>query len=240
MQTDAVAPCGSLETLLRAEHAFAAQPQPVERFPTVATVAGSEDLGFTSGPWVYTARSAAVHGAGHFLTVWRIDARCRWQVEMDGGISHAAPERSETPLRAPGAVVAGMTLAFPGVPPALLTPEALRRACSDFQAVGSQNGLAAGLRTYALNAGFLLYVEGVPPMTLGPAGVHLEEHAITGHWRETRHGISSDSSLGYSVGELTNDTGRAGFDYVQLWQYDPKVANWGLRILLFAALHSVR
>jgi hypothetical protein len=34
------------------------------------------------------------------------------------------------------------------------------------------------------------------------------------------------------VGEVTDRNKRSTHAYVQIWQYDPKVANWGLRVLL--------
>jgi hypothetical protein len=34
------------------------------------------------------------------------------------------------------------------------------------------------------------------------------------------------------VGVLTGRNEHSTHAYVQIWQYDPKVANWGLRVLL--------
>jgi hypothetical protein len=45
-------------------------------------------------------------------------------------------------------------------------------------------------------------------------------------------GRSADSTLLYSVGEVTDRNKRSTHAYVQIWQYDPKVAIWGLRVLL--------
>jgi ketosteroid isomerase-like protein len=52
----------------------------LEWYPAMADLAGSADLGFTTGPWIYRSASGGQTN-GHFLTLWRRDAACRWRVD---------------------------------------------------------------------------------------------------------------------------------------------------------------
>lgn len=199
----------------------------LEWYPTIGDVAPGGDLGFTSGPWVLTvAGHEMLHG--HFLTVWKRDARCRWHVEIDGAISHSAPARVEPKLRADLAPLTSLEL-----PPAKFIAEnAADHALSDFQATAQEDGLAAALRTYGRDTEFLFYTDEQSPAGIWAAVAYLTTHAVGGAWKEVARGQSADSTLMYSLGELTDEKRHATHAYVEIWQYAPKVANWGLRMLL--------
>ncbi len=221
----------------RAAYAAAADDSDrLEWYPSVADIAGSDDLGFTAGPWVYTAGADMAQIHGDFLTVWKRDADCRWRIELDGGVSHAAPAIAEPKLAAERrpADRAQDEMRQPGEPsPSSAAADAVGRATRDFQDTAADDGFPSGLRTYARNGDFRFYAEGEAPMGLAAATVYLSTHKIDGAWQETARGRSADSSLAYSVGELAAAAAnKAAYAYVEVWQYDPKVANWGLRILL--------
>jgi ketosteroid isomerase-like protein len=62
--------------------------------PAFVELSGSEDLGFSTGPWEYRSKPDANPEAfGHFLSVWRRDAAGAWRVALDCGGSHERPER---------------------------------------------------------------------------------------------------------------------------------------------------
>src|ERR1700704_46996 len=91
----------ALENLLKTEYAFSQQartsvrtafleylavgslvlqpaPTPAREFYRArADRASSFDLGFTTGPWTY-ANASGGQAHGHFLTIWRCGATCRW------------------------------------------------------------------------------------------------------------------------------------------------------------------
>jgi hypothetical protein len=204
----------------------------LEWYPAMADIAGSDDLGFTTGPWIYTAAGGGTRLHGHFLTIWKRDATCRWQVEFDGGVSHAAPTTAELPLAPEQA-----TLPKRSAPSSkLVADDAVGHAISDFQDTAAQDGFAAGLRTYARDFDFHFYTDGEAPMELGAANRYFVGLKIRGQWQEDTRGRSADSTLAYSVGELKDAKGRSSHVYVEIWQFDPKVANWGLRILLINPL----
>ena len=73
-------------------------------------------------------------------------------------------------------------------------------------------------------------------MGLAAANQHLTGQTLLAAWKEDANGRSSDSTIAYSVGVLADSQQRSSHAYVQLWQYDPRVANWGLRILLLNPL----
>jgi ketosteroid isomerase-like protein len=46
-------------------------------------------LAVTTGPWRYSNSEGGEPVAGHYLSVWRLDAQSRWRVVLDHGIDHA-------------------------------------------------------------------------------------------------------------------------------------------------------
>jgi ketosteroid isomerase-like protein len=61
----------------------------LEWTPAVAEIAASGDLGFTSGPWRFTAKGADKPVAfGHFFTIWKKQPDGKWKVLVDHGVSH--------------------------------------------------------------------------------------------------------------------------------------------------------
>jgi hypothetical protein len=219
--------------------AFYAKTQPnndqLEWYPSFADVAPSGELGFSSGPWIYTT-VAGTHHYGHFLTIWKRDADCRWRVQFDGGVDHPAMADVEPKLSA-SAPLRPDAIARRGAPPAsLLLLDEAGRAARDFQFAATENGLAAAVRTFARNGDFRLFAAGETPKDNGSANAYLNESPGVTTWTESDHGRSADSTLTYSVGEFTSQKKARKYAYVQVWQYDSKVANWGLRILLMTPI----
>jgi len=73
-------------------------------------------------------------------------------------------------------------------------------------------------------------------MGVAAASDYLVTHPVSGAFKEVARGKAADSTLLYTVGELADSHGQSTHSYVQIWQYDPRVANWGLRILLIDAI----
>ncbi len=108
---------------------------------------------------------------------------------------------------------------------------ALDRAVTQFEDAARDNGLSGGLRTFARNGDFRLYLQGMKPMALGPANLYLDHHDLKGTWLDSARGVSADYSLLFAIGEVSLSRGRR-YQYAQVWQFDPKVANWGVKALL--------
>jgi hypothetical protein len=123
----------------------------------------------------------------------------------------------------------------PSAPPAsLITENAVGQAIGGFQRASLEDGIAAGLRTYARNSGFLLLWEGEMPMELPAANGYFTRHTMLGQWQQEASGSSADATLVYSTGVFVEAKHQRRYAGAQIWQYDPKVANWGLRILFIA------
>ncbi len=195
-------------------------------YVSMAHLAGSLDLGITTGPWIHTAEAAGAAVHGHFLTVWKRDADCRWRVEFDTGVSHAESAAPEPKLDVDEAV-----LVKDDAPPHLIAADAagVLRA---FQDTVEQDGVAAGLRTYACTADFRYFTDTQAPMGLGAANRYLTAKDVLGTCQESAQGRSTDGSVVYGAGLLRVGRREVSHNYVQVWQYDPRVANLGLRILL--------
>jgi len=201
----------------------------LEWYPATGDIAPSGDLGFTAGPWVYTINDSGKQFHGHFLTVWRRDARCQWHIEFDGGISHAAPRSAEPKLLPNQAPIS----ATQKPPVTLVAQDAAGHAAIDFQDTARRDGFGAALRTYGRDVDFVFFTDEQSPIGgAGAASIYLDDHPVAGAWKEVTRGRSADSALMYTVGELTDGNQRSTHAYVQIWQYDSKVANWGLRVLL--------
>jgi hypothetical protein len=226
----------ALRDLLQAESAV--NPSPVAPHyvtwhPTLADVAASGDLGFTVGPWAVNAGDVPAHG--QFLGLWRRDSGCRWQLAVDAGITYGGAPPAEERLSADHA-----TYRRGNAPPAFLVNEnAIGRAASDFWSACREDGVAAGLRTYARNGDFLLLSERHSPMGLKQADLDLTQSELSGSWQEGDKGRSADAALAYFTGGLFDQQRRLSRPGVQIWQFDPKVANWGLRILLIGSAAAV-
>ncbi|MEP6883961.1 MAG: hypothetical protein ABJC66_04345 [Gammaproteobacteria bacterium] len=200
----------------------------IEWYPTAADLALSDDLGFTTGPWSCTLAGGGGQIHGHFLTIWNRGAGCGWQVQFDHGVSHSEPANLEPKLVVDSAPSAP--------PPDLVADDAVRQTIADFQGTIAEDGLAAGLRTYARTRDFCFYTDREPPMAMADANVYFTHYPHLGVCREDSRVLSADGSLAYCAGKFTDLKQGISHAYAQVWQYEPRVANWGLRVLLINAL----
>jgi hypothetical protein len=202
----------------------------VEWYPAVAELAASGDLGFTAGPWACSPAGGA-QTQGHYLTIWKRDEGCDWRVHFDAGVSNPAPAQAESRL---SSEAAAPERASP--PPQPAADAAVSQAITDFQRTAGQDGIAAGLRTFARTGDFRFYTDTRAPMGLAAANLFFTDHPILGACEEESRMRSADGALAYCGGVLTDVKRRSGHAYAQIWQYEPRVANWGLRVLLINSL----
>jgi len=74
---------------LRVWRARTPRPALLEWAPDFAEVSGAGDLGFTSGPWAWSARRDAEPSAfGTFVTIWKKQHDGGWKVALDTGVTH--------------------------------------------------------------------------------------------------------------------------------------------------------
>ena len=61
----------------------------LEWSPDAAAVGCTAALAVTTGPWRYSNSEGGEPVAGHYLSLWRLDAQSQWRVVLDHGVDHA-------------------------------------------------------------------------------------------------------------------------------------------------------
>jgi ketosteroid isomerase-like protein len=71
--------------------------------PAVADVSDAGDLGYTTGPWWYSAEGAGVEPNvfGEYVSVWKRSPEGPWRVAIDVGTSHDSPPERQTGIMIP-------------------------------------------------------------------------------------------------------------------------------------------
>jgi ketosteroid isomerase-like protein len=67
----------------------------LEWSPSAAAAGCTAALAVTTGPWRYSNSEGGEPVAGHYLSVWRLDAQSQWRVVLDHGIDHAGAVQAE-------------------------------------------------------------------------------------------------------------------------------------------------
>ena len=214
---------------------------------------GGSDVAFSIAPW--GAESGGKPLYGHSLEISRRDPGGRWEIVLSRRITHPGPAggagTAPSSLPAEGAAPDAGPLSPHAGPlspdagssavgrpdsslpaPELLAGDPIAAASREFQDAAREAGIDGALRAYARNTGFVLMVEGEVPMGLAAADRYWKHRAPPESWSERELGGSADAVFGYRAGEVSMDGLRP---YVQIWQFDPKVANWGLRVLLISS-----
>lgn len=160
------------------------------------------------------------------VRVLRRDGSCVWQPTAD------APGLPSEPLSDPDEV-------HVSVPPSVSNEASASRGIraefatmQDFERTAGAEGLAMALHVYGLDRGFRLVIDRTMAADdAGEASQYLKSHPAPGAWQETQRMRSSDDTLAYVQGVITDAQHRTTRHYVEIWQYDARVANLGLRLL---------
>lgn len=186
--------------------------------PSVAGIARSGDLGFTSGPYRLVEGGHA--RMGQFLTIWSRGADGRWRWFLDHGLPPAAEDHG---MQLPSQVMRfaeGAAAGAAGSDPA--TFEAME---DRLNAGYLDKGVAAVLPQMA-EEGFLLR-PGRPPITKrDAAGLAASPRRFAG---ATRLGMrmSAAGDIAVTYGRLTRPEGPAAY-YVRIWRRNG--TDWQLLI----------
>jgi ketosteroid isomerase-like protein len=191
--------------------------------PAYADVSFAGDLGYTTGPVVFTDHSGKNPPRySYYFSVWRRQRDGSWKVELDLGI--------ETPADDPSAFRAAPQTGWkPGrakTDPAAAGVE-LMQTERDFSQASGSRGVARAFESYASEAG-RLHRDGVMPVE-GAAAVraYLSQKVSKYTWQPTHAGVAASDDLGYSYGsyELTwaqpADATEKGY-YARVWKRDAK------------------
>lgn len=117
----------------------AAPPIELNWRPVFVQVAGSGEIGVSTGPWRIVSKTKPAEPAdyGQFCSVWRKNADGAWQLLLDLGISH------------PQASLSGAWLELPEANSRAATAADAQRAMHDFAVAAEQSGYAAAVRRFA-------------------------------------------------------------------------------------------
>lgn len=199
----------------------------------IAELAASGDLGFSLLRW----QDARARAPVELIAVWRRTRECGWE----GVATGRAVTQNRVGTGNPVSIVSSKSTGNSPdgrPPPALLEKDAAGLALDAFERVAEQDGVAPALHVYALDfdRGFHLSIDEVPLAEgVGGASRYLTARPLPGHWRDSVRERSVDGTLIYAAGSLEHPLGVLVRRYLQIWQYDPKVANFGLRVLWMSA-----
>ncbi|HMB91232.1 MAG TPA: hypothetical protein VKP65_10320, partial [Rhodothermales bacterium] len=63
-------------------------PGTLNWWPRYADLSNASDLGFTTGPWVYSDSAGTPVAYGHYVSVWQKQPSDIWRIVLDAGITH--------------------------------------------------------------------------------------------------------------------------------------------------------
>ena len=191
----------------------------LEWYPALSRTAGSNDLGYTTGPWKYRSADGKAAAQGTFLSVWRKRPDNTWRVVLDCGVTHAKPDVPPAALRP--------TAAPSERPPATAGwREPIGTAEAHFTAAATADRKAA-LKSFAA-PDVKVMARGVPVAVGVVAGQQLlADQQLGSVWGHAFAAQSEDGTLGYAwgyIGDAQSDTPTAA--YVNVWQRANANAPW--------------
>ncbi len=206
---------------------MAARPDPgvvLEWRPQRVSVAASDELGYSTGPWKLTSKKDASVQYGQFFTVWRKNAAGRWQVLIDHGISHAGASGWNAPLEK----------IAPDTGPA--PTETMAAAESRFSIASDSEGLVSAYRSFGSSHLRVLREQEAPidgiaaltsrvnlPSASSSAAPFMSSPSSPTRWTwtSTDSGTARSSDLGWTMGRyrMRHSSGatRTGY-YVRMWR----------------------
>lgn len=201
-------------------------PSQLKWTPSYVEIAGSGDLGVSTGPWEYRSdRSDTAEVLyGHFVSIWRKTKDNNFRVMADLGISHDKIDIKPDHVTFGPKAGLSDTAAAPllGQPP----DEAISDAESTFVALGTSKGIAEAYATFLADDA-RVYREGFYPVEgkLAADSLYLGSSDRLGSQRKFVS-ASSDGDFGYTYGidvrwspEQSPKDG-ARISYLRVWRKD--------------------
>ena len=161
--------------------------------PRFADISADGLLGYTTGPWVRTAKPGQAPATAHgwYFTIWRKHADLRWRVAVDVGIDSV-----------PAGVLRPVAVTAPprSVPAAAADAKALVAVDESFARLLTSVGSAQAFTSRAGDS-VRVYRNGLAPIS-GPAGARSYFAALGGRYvcGPERADIAGSSDLGYTYG----------------------------------------
>jgi len=190
--------------------------------PNLSDAAVAGDLGYTSGPWVYTSADGKKN-FGHYLTVWQKNHANAYQVIVDIGINHPEPSGAATKPECIG--VAGITDDETGFEEEKLK---LEKADQNFLREAKKSGLIEAYLTFTEDS-LKRFVSGSFPVS-GQVEVlktfkntrseESPEISIPVQFEVLGFDLSESKEFGYTFGKILFPEGNKATDryYLRIWK----------------------
>ncbi len=186
--------------------------------PSFAEVAGSGDLGYTTGPWEIRPNGIADSPSafGEFVTVWKKQPGGDWKVVIDLGISHSAPaaplKGTLTSTPAAGAAAKVRRVAdLPGERAELLAAD------RELAYAVSQKGSAQGYLRFLSEDARFFRAKAFPVVGKREVFAVLSEAAGRPAFRAAKAEVSQGADLGCTYGTSTFANAESS-NYVRIWR----------------------
>lgn len=190
-----------------------APPIVLEWRPAYVEVAGSGDLGLSTGPWKRTPRAGGEPAWGQFVSIWKREPGGAWRVAVDLGVGHRESFLWEAPLQA---------RRTPGLRATASLPEAEAEFARRAQASGSRAAYAE------FGAGDLrLYRPGVEPAAARATSLaRATEPGDDVRWVVERWEVAGSGDFGYARGHYSaaRDPSKRAGHFLRAWRHEP--AGW--------------
>jgi len=202
--------------------------------PKYAEIANSGDLGWTTGPWVFTAAKDKKPSAyGHFATVWHLGLDHKWHVLIDFGNSHpATPAESLHFARVGGDKVEEHIM---GLAEFTHRNSSFAHADSAYSQALAHDGMAAALSQWADPDVRVYRDEQAPYIGVKAASdalAHEWDHGAVA-WGMMPGAISKSGDLAFSYGTVDLAAGKKGEptrrNIMRIWRKAPG-EDWRLAL----------
>lgn len=188
--------------------------------PTVAYVSASGELGYTSGPWIFTPAADLDQppAHGYFVSIWKKQKDGKWKLAVDLGSSNEAPQEIDSIVVAPSPISSQYK------PSKALNPtkekDLLLNAEKRFSKLAVSSGLSSAFKQFLTNDG-RVYRQGDFP-TVGRDAVLRKFSDTSASLRSTvtLHGISKSCDLAYTHGTYSStksSPSETGY-FVRIWR----------------------
>jgi ketosteroid isomerase-like protein len=205
--------------------------------PVFADISAAGDMGVTTGPWEFRAKSAADPpvGYGQFATVWRKQSDGSWKFAIDIGISHEKPAASTVEWTMPASFAKVHRVAVRTTPTAVAAARtALLARDSEFSKASLARGAAKAFLEYSADELRFLRDGAFPIIGKKKAHDVLAKKPGSLSWQPEQGEVSVSGDLGYTHGTYEfKGTGEAekGF-YMRVWKMQPD-GSWRVVLDVF-------
>jgi ketosteroid isomerase-like protein len=190
--------------------------------PDFVEIAGSQDFGYTTGPWTYYRNSTddSIAGRGRFITVWHIDGKGDWKFLIDLGVANV-PAAADTILRK-------IQITDPSLNPGKATD--LLETENDFIRQSNKSMMAAYLAH--LSEQSILNRNGIHPVRSRDAILQMLNGTTDSiQYKINGWGIAPSGDLGYVYG--TTFIGAKTDNYLHIWRREKEGWKLALEVLRF-------